>query len=176
VVEGKHAGISGILKEINGEGDCLVEVNGANISLPMTAISEEPPVQPVREKKEVQGEQPKEKQDCWVTSQLVVRIVSKKYRNGQFYLKKATVLDVHGDAVIAILPNGEILEDLRERHLETTIPGSGGKVLLLRGRHRNCPGKVVSKDKKSGRVLVQPIDSGDILEAELGDVCAISSS
>jgi len=89
----------------------------------------------------------------WLFPQIVVRIVSKSFSNGKYYLKKGVIDDVIGPTKCAVqLMESEKLIDVEQKMLETVIPKTGEKVMIVNGDQRGKIGKLLSKDKN---------DSGD---------------
>jgi len=78
---------------------------------------------------------------------LTVRIVSKSYRSGKYYRSRAKIVDVVSNTdCIVMLPNGTVLDDVKERMLETALPKPGGTVMVIRGRDRGTPRCCLSID------------------------------
>lgn len=87
-------------------------------------------------KKKMSGGPNGKKDDHWLKTEIVVKIVTKtlgdKYYKEKGYVKE--VLDRY-TAVVVLLSNGAKLK-LDQVHLETVIPGIGKPVLILKGPHR----------------------------------------
>ena len=83
-----------------------------------------------------------------------VRIVSKSFQGGKYYLKKASVIDVLTPRTCVLqLEGGEVLTDVPQRALETALPKRGGAVTVLAGEHRGQRGTML--DKKGETAAVQ---------------------
>ena len=184
VISGKHKGTFGILKETKENKQCVVEINGYNFVMQIENISFDFPIEnkfemspknngPENLKLENEELGNLEKEGLkWATSHLTVRIASKKYQEGKYYLKKGTILDVLSSRIILLIEGGEILEDIKERYLETIIPGLNENVLILKGKFKHQTGKLVKRNKKENLVWVQVDNSSEICELKQEDCCA----
>jgi len=87
---------------------------------------------------------------------VVVRIISKSYAQGKYYLKKVTVEDVFQSGECTVLFDGRLLE-VDQHILETVIPETGSKVMIVLGEMAGKVGKLLSKSNENGkkRVIVQ---------------------
>tara|TARA_B100000405_G_scaffold283577_1_gene229239 strand:+ start:3856 stop:5337 length:1482 start_codon:yes stop_codon:yes gene_type:complete len=105
---------------------------------------------------DVGGAQKREKREepAWLFASTRVRIVSKSFQGGKYYLKKASVVDVLTPRTCALqLEGGEVLTDVPQRALETALPKRGGAVVVLVGEHRGQRGTML--DKKGEVAAVQ---------------------
>jgi G patch domain/KOW motif-containing protein len=94
--------------------------------------------------------------ELWLRPNIMVRIVSKKFRDGRFYEKKARVVDcVGGDLCTLELADGRVLDAVRQAYLENVVGRKGQRVQLLRGAQSGQLGSVLERDAKSQRCLVQ---------------------
>jgi G patch domain/KOW motif-containing protein len=181
IIEGIHKGMSGILKAFRGDADCIVEVNNENISISRSFITSFIPKENgkdnISEQKQIIASKPEKDKKLkafkWVRPSLVVRIVSKKYQNGKYYLKKGVVIDLLLDSVVVMLENNDLLENLRERDIETTIPPIGELVLIVKGGNIELTGSVIRKEK-NGKIWVKEQLGSDILEITADMCCAFS--
>lgn len=122
----------------------------------------------------------------WPSPDLLVRVVTKKYKDGRYYKEKMTVVDAPRRSQIELRDDrgrvhskyfaGLIWVDLflalDERDLETVIPrGVGGQVRILKGPQRNRYGIVVDKDDKRYRLKVRVIGSSDVVNVDFDDAC-----
>lgn len=179
VIEGRHKGCSGIFKGMRGNTACIVEINGENIIVERNQVSTEAPnkneSRDTRIKIEVtEKKQSKSKALKWIQPCLIVRIISKKYYDGKYYLKKGTVMDLGSDTFYMMLPNGDFLEGLRERDVETTIPPIGGRVMIVKGEHTSHVGTIFRRDKSSPNVFVKETTTDQIIELAPDMCCALS--
>ena len=129
-----------------------------------------------REKQQREGEE----KGSWLVSGIRVRIVSKKAGGGEggggekAYLKKGVVLDVHSLGVASIrLDDGTILNAIKERHLETVLPGIGGVCLILYGEYKGESAILVEKQKVNETVLLQLTDDLTIISMQMDHTAAL---
>lgn len=108
----------------------------------------------------------------WVSEGLIVRIISDKYRSGKFYNKKVHIKTIMNDTQFLATEGSTVLDDLREKDLETVLPGTSefetAQVMVLKTKEL---GKVLSKDKRKEKVTVQIEESLDIVTVGMDDVC-----
>ncbi|CAN0269406.1 unnamed protein product [Discosporangium mesarthrocarpum] len=88
------------------------------------------------------------------------------------YLQKGVVVDVPraGEASVRMDQGGEVLEGVKDRHLETALPARGGKVIVLRGAEKGVTGKLLARDSDRGTALVQVYEDLRTLTLSLDDV------
>lgn len=92
----------------------------------------------------------------------MVRIVSKKFRDGKFYEKKARVLDcVGGDVCVVELPDGRVLDDVSQSMLENVVGRVGNRVQVLRGERAGALGVVLERNADKQVAVVQLDVDGD---------------
>ncbi|KAL5039958.1 hypothetical protein BDV3_002337 [Batrachochytrium dendrobatidis] len=82
----------------------------------------------------------------WLKTHIRVRIISKSYRKGRFYNCKAVIDDVLGkeECVVRVDGTGELLDDICQRHLETYIPSTGKRVLIVAYKDPSFKGAVAT--------------------------------
>jgi len=113
---------------------------------------------------------------CWLFPGLVVRVISKGFSNGKYYLKKGIVMDVFGrkECTIQLSENGKLIE-VKQGMLETVIPKIGEQVMvLLDGPHRHKLGTLMSKETgkdNEKRAIVQLKEELSIHSYELDSIC-----
>jgi len=93
----------------------------------------------------------------WLRPHIMVRVVSKSFENGKYYNKKVRVLDVtgHNECIIQ-LENGQLVEGVKQRMLETFIPPQGARVMVVEGENRGKIGKLMEKTSgDNGTAIVQ---------------------
>ena len=109
----------------------------------------------------------------WVKENILVRIICKRYKGGRLYNKKVRIQDILSrDSFCALTDTGEILDDLREKQLETVMPPLSYSVMVLRGKHRGILGKLIQREKGSDVVKVSlQLENGeiDVLTLSLDD-------
>ncbi|KAF7836563.1 protein MOS2 [Senna tora] len=105
-------------------------------------------------KRDSKKEEDRKKQVSWLASHIRVRIISKDFKGGRLYLKKARILDVVGPTtcVISMDDSKEIIEGVSQDFLETAIPR---RCLWKWGccDFNLCPGKLSSILVKSERLV-----------------------
>jgi G patch domain/KOW motif-containing protein len=115
----------------------------------------------------------REKEDYWLTDKIRVRVVSKSYGSSA-YTKKGVVIDVpaQGRATLRMdeSSGSKVLEDVKQKHLETVIPKRGGKVILLRGKLRGGKGQLMARDVEAERAVVQLFEDMSVHTVPLDDV------
>jgi G patch domain/KOW motif-containing protein len=94
--------------------------------------------------------------EIWVRPNIMVRIVSKKFRDGKFYEKKARVLDcVGGELCVVELTDGRVLDDVTQSVLENVVGRVGNRVQVLRGERAGALGVVLERNADKQVALVQ---------------------
>lgn len=110
----------------------------------------------------------------WVIPGIRVRIISKTIRDGQLYSSKGVVQDVLDDCSFTLLTDSrELLDFLSERDIETLIPAIGKDVMVLRDEHRSEVGKLVERDKRRNRVVVQ-LQAAELLTLTQDDISELA--
>jgi G patch domain/KOW motif-containing protein len=109
------------------------------------------------------------KQVSWLTSHIRVRVVSRSFKGGRFYLKKGEVLDVIGPTTcdISMDESREIVQGVSQDMLETAIPRRGGPVLVLSGKHKGAFGSLVERDLDREIGIVRDADTHEMLSVKL---------
>ncbi|KAG0474321.1 hypothetical protein HPP92_014007 [Vanilla planifolia] len=108
----------------------------------------------------------------WLRSHIRVRIISKKFRDGKFYLKKGEVVDVIGPTTCDITMDGnrELVQGVDQEILETAIPKCGGSVLVLYGKHKGVFGSLVDRDSENETGTVRDADSKALFNVRLEQI------
>lgn len=150
VAKGKLAGIRGAVLEVE-EDYVTVEVGSRKLRIPLLYITPAPDL-PAK----ITPLDPTRRALRWVMPGIRVRIISKTLRNGQLYSSKGIIQDVLDDCSFTLLTDArELLDFLGERDVETLIPAIGKDVMVLTEEHRGEVGKLVERDKRRNRVVVQ---------------------
>ena len=99
-------------------------------------------------------------------------MVSKKSRAKALYNCKLTVTDVQ-DAFhfAALTEDGQTVDHLKERDLETVLPKVGAKGMVLKGKSKGEIGVLFEKVGRRDHCLLQ-MDDGNILKIPLDDCAA----
>jgi G patch domain and KOW motifs-containing protein len=107
----------------------------------------------------------------WMIPNIRVRIVTKKL-GSSYFTQKGVVIDVtHGGAFATLqMSNGQVLDKVPERYLETALPKSGGNVIVLVGRNKFAKGKLLERDSNLGNGVVQIFDDMNVITLKLDDL------
>ncbi|KAF3338137.1 protein MOS2-like protein [Carex littledalei] len=108
----------------------------------------------------------------WLTSHIRVRIISKDFKKGRYYLKKGEVVDVVGPMTCDISMDGtrELLQGVEQGMLETALPKKGGAVLVLYGKHKGIYGNLVEKDLEEETGVIRDADSHELVNVQLEQI------
>ena len=85
----------------------------------------------------------------WVVPGIRVRVRNKQ--RTELYGQKVTVNDVLDQFSFTVLANGQIIDDLTEKDVQTLIPPVNSYVLIL---DQNCTGKLMSKTRSTVTCLL----------------------
>ncbi|KAL2900067.1 Protein MOS2 [Bienertia sinuspersici] len=108
----------------------------------------------------------------WLRSHIKVRVVSKSFKGGRYYLKKGKVLDVVGPRTcdISMDDGREFVQGVDQDVLETALPKRGGPVLVLLGKHKGAYGSLVERNTEKDTGVVQDADSRELLNVRLEQI------
>ncbi|CAD6202931.1 unnamed protein product [Miscanthus lutarioriparius] len=100
----------------------------------------------------------------WLQSHIRVRIVSQKLSK-RLYLMKGKVVDVVGPTTCDIMMDdgSELVQGVEQDMLETVLPRTNGRVLVLYGKHKGLYGHLVEKNSEEEIGLVEDADTKDIV-------------
>ena len=164
ICKGKYKGMEAIMKDIqDDEKTAKIElfINKEDVNLPLRYLKKikkkkkiNKKVKAIKRAKNSSKKGAGSKSFKWLTTGLHLRIVSKKYKEGKYFMKKGVVEDILGpNSFIFVTDENEILEDLKEKYMETLIPKKGKSVKILTGSHKGKVGILYDKvDKKSIKV------------------------
>ena len=108
---------------------------------------------------------------CWLRPAIRVKIVTKKLGD-KYYLQKCSILDVYGKGLASVrLQSGVVLEDVKERYLETVLPPTGQTCVILRGALSGQEATLLER-KEGDQVVVQLVDELEIHSLSADDVAA----
>ena len=110
--------------------------------------------------------------DHWLTPNIRVRVVSKKIAKGRQFKQKGVVVDVLNRGADAVLhmDNGDIIERIPERYLETALPKVGGHVIVLTGSSQFSKGKLLERNSQEGKGVIQFYEDMNVLQLSLDDM------
>eukprot|EP01117_Protostelium_nocturnum_P010357 TRINITY_DN3725_c0_g1_i1.p1 TRINITY_DN3725_c0_g1~~TRINITY_DN3725_c0_g1_i1.p1 ORF type:complete len:460 (+),score=196.89 TRINITY_DN3725_c0_g1_i1:152-1531(+) len=118
-------------------------------------------------------------QQTWLNSGLVVRIVSKDFKEGAYYLKKAIIMEVLSsrECTVQLLENSKRTLDVTRSMLETVIPKADEKVMIVGGEDYGSLGTYKQKNKYKDKsvAVVQLADELEFREYDLDHVCQYNS-
>ncbi len=108
----------------------------------------------------------------WLTPNIRVRVVSKKVAKGKQYKQKGIVMDVldQGAYGIVHMENGELIDRVPERYLETALPKVGGNTIILTGKNQYAKGKLLERNSSKGRGVVQLFEDMNVVTVSLDDM------
>lgn len=121
-------------------------------------------------------------QSSWLRTGIRVKIVSKKViasNNRNLYLQKGSVVDVPSKNVAAVhiqIGDGYIIENVKEKYLETVLPRTGEGCLLLTGDNAGETAKLVEKRSEKGQVVIELTDSLEVIVVSMDSIAAFSES
>lgn len=125
-----------------------------------------------RPRDELKKQRDSEVRQVWAQPDIRVRIISSKHYP-MHYKRKGVVIDITTHRKCHIrMDNGELLENVSLKHMETALPKIDGVVMILRGKYRSDKGRLLEKQKR-GKVIVQIFHSGEggaVERLELDDV------
>ena len=106
----------------------------------------------------------------WVIPNIRVRVVTEKYGR-RHYKQKGIVVDVtyKGMTTLKMDHNGQLLQ-LSERYLETALPKVGGNAIVLTGDNRLAKGRLLERDSRACKGVIQAFEDMNILTLSLDDM------
>jgi G patch domain/KOW motif-containing protein len=189
VAKGKHEGLTGrVLKIQKADGKAQFELDssGEVITLRCSELDEmanAPAPQgdkkrkssedagnkkskKPREEEESEGDDDDDDDDApWLYPSIRVRIISKSFSGGIYYLKKGTIVDIPTPKECTVQIDGDngrassLISNVRQSYLETCVPKKpGGRVVILTGKLRGRRGKLVQKNKSNDTARIQLSD------------------
>lgn len=119
-----------------------------------------------REEEESEGDDDDDDDDApWLYPSIRVRIISKSFSGGIYYLKKGTIVDIPTPKECTVQIDGDngrassLISNVRQSYLETCVPKKpGGRVVILTGKLRGRRGKLVQKNKSNDTARIQLSD------------------
>ena len=110
----------------------------------------------------------------WVIPNIKVRIISRKRLEGKYYNTKAMVNDICDRYSFSVVTcDGLVFNDFEEKDLETIIPSLNEDVIILNGDYKGEEAKLLSRDKKKDKVLVQAYTDMSIVSLRQDDITEI---
>lgn len=111
-------------------------------------------------------------QHHWIIPNIRVRVISKKVAGGQYYKSKGIVVDTTqpGIGTLQMDLGNSILENVKQKYLETALPKMGGDVMILSGRNKFQRGKLLERNSKMCTGIVQLSESMNLVSIPLDDI------
>lgn len=96
----------------------------------------------------------------WLQSNIRVRVVTKRLSK-RLYLQKGRIVDVVGPTTcdIRMDEGSELVQGVEQDMLETVLPRTSGRVLVLCGKHKGVYGHLVEKNAEAETGLVEDADT-----------------
>ena len=105
----------------------------------------------------------------WVIPNIRVRVVTAKLGKSH-YKEKGVVVDVtHKGTATLKMGNGQVLQ-VPERYLETALPKIGGNAICLTGEHRLAKGRLLERDSRAGKGVIQIFEDMNVATLSLDDL------
>lgn len=119
---------------------------------------------------------PRAKSKVWVVASIRVRVVDQRVHRGALYNKKGVVVDTGGAGEFALLMDEDeegtsdgrarLREGITQQMVETALPKPGGSILVVRGELRGRRGRLLERDSRKDKAVVQL--NGDFAVCTLG--------
>ncbi|XP_043541112.1 G-patch domain and KOW motifs-containing protein [Chiloscyllium plagiosum] len=111
---------------------------------------------------------------CWLRTDLFVRFIDRRFKQGRYYNSKVTIQDVLGyDSCVCRTEDGHLLEGIKQSMLETVIPKKDSDyVMVVLGRHKGQVARILQRDKELCQAVVQ-LQRGDepVLKLPYDAIC-----
>jgi hypothetical protein len=140
--------------------------------------------------KSVPSTTPRTIPSTWLIPNIRVRVISSKYGDS-LYKQKGVVVDVTREGIAtltiqqhsddgrhhrhhhhsaAIVDQAATILHAPERHLETALPKVGGNVIILNGIHRWAKGRLLERDSRGNKGVVQVYEDMNVVTTSLDDM------
>lgn len=108
----------------------------------------------------------------WLIKNIRVRIISKKLKEGS-YLQKGTVIHVNSSGLASVrIDDGSVIEDIKEKYLETVLPSIGGTCIVLSGNYKGLSATLLEKKKVEETALIQLLDNSKEVSVPMDIIAA----
>ena len=112
----------------------------------------------------------------WIIPNIRVRVVTEKLGR-KYFKEKGIVIDVTSKgATLRFDKSGRVLDRVPEHYLETALPKPGGKAIVLAGRHKYAKGKLLERDSKAGKGVIQIFEDMSVQTLSLDDLAEFVGS
>ncbi|GJN30911.1 hypothetical protein PR202_gb19257 [Eleusine coracana subsp. coracana] len=107
----------------------------------------------------------------WLQSHIRVRVVSEKLSK-RLYLMKGKVVDVVGPTTCDIMMDdgSELVQGVEQDMLETVLPRTNGRVLVLYGKHKGVYGHLIEKNSAHETGVVEDADTKDMIRVRYDQI------
>lgn len=164
IAQGRHCGMSGRVLKISDHEVSMELTNSGKVVSVRTSELEEMHVATnanVGEKRDRSDDGKSSSEPMakpWLLSNIRVRVVSKSFKGGQYYLTKGLVVDVltPTDCLLQLegSKSGNTVE-VSQQVLETVLPKTGGRVCIVSGEFRGRRGRLLEKNKSNDTASIQ---------------------
>jgi G patch domain/KOW motif-containing protein len=109
----------------------------------------------------------------WIREGIRVKLISKKVGNANSYLQKGTVIAVHqrGEGTVRF-DNGQLLEAVKEKYLETVLASTGSACVVLLGKNKGETATLLEKHSERNIAVIQLTDSLEVAEISMDNIAA----
>ncbi len=109
----------------------------------------------------------------WLIPNIRVRLISKKIP--AYYLQKGVVQDVtrtsqSSPKAVLLMDNGQVIDKVPERYLETALPKTGGNVIVLEGKHHWKKGRLLERSNDGGYGVIQFTEDLEVVNISLDSI------
>uniref|UniRef100_A0ACD5XE43 Uncharacterized protein n=2 Tax=Avena sativa TaxID=4498 RepID=A0ACD5XE43_AVESA len=107
----------------------------------------------------------------WLQSNIRVRVVTKRLSKS-LYLQKGKIVDVVGPTKCDIMmeDGSELVQGVEQDMLETVLPRTNGRVLVLCGKHKGVYGHLVEKNAEAETGLVEDADTKGMIRVNYDQI------
>lgn len=164
IADGRHSGMSGRVVKITDDKVSIELTNSGKVVTVRTSEIAEMSAATTAKVGEKRDRLDKGKSSTapaikpWLLSNIRVRIVSKSFKGGQYYLTKGVIVDVLTPTDCLLQLEGSAMAstiEVPQRALETVLPKTGGRVCIVSGTLRGRRGKLLEKIKSNGTASIQ---------------------
>ena len=172
VIDGKHKKMKGIIKKIEEE-NLIIQINNQNLKIPKKYIKILSKINHKnfgKNKNKNKNKELKKEKEKWVKNDLKIRIRSKKFGKGIYYLKKGIIIDIYNEDITILIDNN-IVKGFKQKHLETLLPKINSNVFVVKGKWENKIGKLIKRDKKKNLVIIFLEETQSMVTLTQNEVC-----
>ncbi|KAE8793831.1 Protein MOS2 [Hordeum vulgare] len=107
----------------------------------------------------------------WLQSNIRIRVVNERFSK-RLYLQKAKIVDVVGLTTCDIVMDdgSELVQGVERDMLETVLPRTNGRVLVLYGKHKGVYGHLVEKNSEAEPEVVEDADTKDMVRVKYDQI------